>query len=247
MTIFDSSINSLWHLHDAFTVQQAAALIAGHEPGMVIYGEDKLPFWFENRSGLTDACEINDVVTAFAALVNAIKQGTLKAKIVRQVIDKGWSDNDFEDGVNFTLANDQHLRQVYVIKEPNWSESIIDREVLLAWLTKRGVRTGFFFPTVTTTTGPDYLNQDHPRFSPGLAASVKAWLAMEDENLLRGKNPKQAMISWMESRYKELGLSHERDTPKNGTVVGGMKTTVIENAATLANWSKGGPPNTPGN
>jgi hypothetical protein len=212
--------NIYWLLNDDLNIIEAALLVIGEDPSSLA------PY--------VEGTNAQNQPQGYVAARNGIAGGLRKGLIIGS-----WVHLDEFDWNGNVVGE--------IKGSMNFEKSRVDVDSLKLWLLNRGIADNFFFPAVALTTGPDYLNQDHPRFSPALAASVKAWLAMEDENLLRGKNPKQALQSWIESRYKELGLSHERDTPKNGTVVGGMKTTVIENAATLANWSKGGPPNTPGN
>lgn len=81
-----------------------------------------------------------------------------------------------------------------------------------------------------------YLDPEHPRYAPKLAAAIKVWEAMEDENLLKGKGTVAAMKSWLEPRYKELGLIHK----------GKINNTAIQEVAKVANWNEdGGAPSTP--
>jgi hypothetical protein len=69
-----------------------------------------------------------------------------------------------------------------------------------------------------------------------LAAAVKVWLAMKDDNLLKGKSPKAAMESWLENRYSELGLIYQDNINK----------TAIDECTKVANWNdKGGATKTP--
>ncbi|HAU4893602.1 TPA: hypothetical protein F3X99_10325 [Aeromonas hydrophila] len=84
----------------------------------------------------------------------------------------------------------------------------------------------------TNSSGLDYLDPSHPRYSQKLAASVLAWEAMEDESLLRGVPPKRAITKWLQDNHKAIGL----ELSKNG----------IDEAATVANWNTtGGAPATP--
>jgi hypothetical protein len=53
------------------------------------------------------------------------------------------------------------------------SVSRVDVESLRAWLGNRGFKSGFFFPAETNT--PNYLDSQHPRYAPKLAAAVRAW------------------------------------------------------------------------
>ncbi len=123
--------------------------------------------------------------------------------------------------------------------------SWLDVASLKEWMTKRGLRPLFFFPTATES--PDYLDPKHPRYSGRLAASIMAWLAMEDENLLTGKSAKDSMEKWIESRYKEFGLIHQKSNEKNGYKAGDMNKSAIADSAKVANWNEdGGAPKTPG-
>ena len=97
------------------------------------------------------------------------------------------------------------------------------------------------------TLAPDYLDPKNPRYAPKLAAAVRVWQAMEDENLRRGKNPFSGNRTYLESRYKEFGLFHEKDNLKNGTAAGDINKTAISEVAKVANWQPGGgAPKTPG-
>ena len=123
--------------------------------------------------------------------------------------------------------------------------STVDVDSLKIWLSSRGVSRGFFF-TGNASESPGYLSPEHKRYSPRLAAAVKAWLAMEDHNLYSGKSPKKAMEQWLESNYKALELVHKRDGLKHGYKAGDMNKSAISEAAKLANWEdEGGTPKTP--
>lgn len=109
----------------------------------------------------------------------------------------------------------------------------IEIESLRVWLKTRGVRGGFFFPEKTST--PDYLNPEHERYAPKLAAAVHAWLAVTDT---QGKSPKQALTKWLREHAVEFGLSNDEGNPNE---------TGIEEVAKVANWQpSGGAPRTPG-
>ena len=98
---------------------------------------------------------------------------------------------------------------------------------------------------------PDYLDPKNPRYAAKLEAAVKVWLAMEDENLRRGRTPAQAMIAWLESRYAQFGLIHKQSGKNsNGETtykIGERNDGAIKEVAKVANWeSDGGAPKTPG-
>ena len=87
--------------------------------------------------------------------------------------------------------------------------------------------------TATPTTTPGYLDPSHSRYSPKLAAAVRAWLAVEDE---KGKHPRQALEAWLTKNAAELRLTKDGKRNKQG----------IEECAKVANWKQtGGAPKTP--
>ena len=120
---------------------------------------------------------------------------------------------------------------------PNLSELIVAVADLKIWLLSIDYKPEFFFPNSTKSIEtPEYLNKNHPRYSPKLAATVNVWLAMEDEKLLKGKAIKAAITDWLESHYQELGLTYN----------GNINTKGIEDCTSVANWNyKGGATATP--
>ena len=118
---------------------------------------------------------------------------------------------------------------------PDWSLSAVARDDLVSWLRSRGVHDGFFFPTETNS--PGYLNPKHPRYAPKLAATVNAWLALDDDLAIQGKSPKQALSKWLREHAADFRLSDDDGKPNE---------TGIEECAKVANWQdKGGAPKTP--
>ena len=250
-------ISPLWKLADPLTVEQAAALIAGFDPNLIRYNAYG-GVYFESETGSTDSNGSHGVQTAYSALKNAINGGKLKAKIVhdsRPVTD-GDSQALFDmmecgefpsnPGYENLAGDEEHFSDGYFVKNnPSWDKTLIEVDDLRTWLSNKGYRTGFFFPD--STDAPDYLDPKNPRYAPKLAAAVRVWQAMEDENLRRGKNPFSAMEQYLESRYKEFGLFHEKDNLKNGTAAGDINKTAISEVAKVANWQPGGgAPKTPG-
>jgi len=71
--------------------------------------------------------------------------------------------------------------------------SRVEVESLKDWLIARDHHRGFFFKVQTNKT-PDYLNPEHPRYAPKLAAAVRAWLAVSESP---GKTPKQVLKKWL--------------------------------------------------
>lgn len=199
----------VWRWCDELTVMQAALLANGLDPGVeycYVEGWD-----IDKRPG------------GYEAAKHAITRALLCKKIVGEVFPK--TRQEFNGG-EYPLEGTVDV-----------TSSIVDVESLKTWLeVERGVRPAFFFPAVESKTIPDYMNLKHPRYSAKLAASVKVWQAMEDENLLRAKPIIEAMEDWLETRYQELGLVWKEKINK----------TAIEECAKIANWkTEGGATKTP--
>jgi len=196
-----------WRLCDELTVIQAALLTVGTDPSSdQVYVETWEP---EKRPIGYEAAK--------AAITNALRGNAIKGKLIpRYEYDiNGNSIGTIEDSINLM-------------------ESRVDVESLRAWLASRGIRSGFFFPNATDT--PDYLDSNHPRYAPKLAAAVRAWLATSEVNALKGKSAKQALLKWLREHAAEYKLSNDEGTPNEQG---------IEECAKVANWQdKGGAPKT---
>ena len=124
-------------------------------------------------------------------------------------------------------------RGVIYRAEPDWQLTTVRVDALRQWLAGRGIKTGFFFPT--DVESPDYLNPQHPRYAPKLAAAVRAWLAVDDP---KGKHPKTALVKWLREHGADYALSDDEGKPNE---------LGIEECAKVANWQPGGgAPKTPG-
>jgi hypothetical protein len=213
-------INPLWHLHEELTIDQAASLVAGYDPELLDVCKNDTSF--------------HGTFKGFMAARTAIANAFRLKKITGTVIPV------YECDINGNIYGE-------VSDSIDPSESRVDVDSLKSWLIGRGFRTGFFFPKNEDTAIPGYLNPDHPRFAPKLAAAVHAWEAMEDENLLQGKSVKRAIEDWLTSRYKEFLLYHATKNETNGTNPGDINNSAISQAALVANWNPdGGAPKTPG-
>lgn len=239
-------IDSLWALVDPLTMEQAAALIAGVDPNIVVFSNEVAQYFCDKETGHTKSTDISRVNTAFSALRNAILAKKLKAKIMhdsrpfdesaqRDLIDLIESREYFNLGPEHVAEEDEKFHSGYFIKEkPNWSATMIDLDELKKWLISMNMKTGFFFEKKEKAS--HYLNQDHPRYSAKLAAAIKVWEIMEDENLLAGKSAKSAMTNWLQANYKELELVYN----------GKISNNAIEQVVSVVNWqTSGGAPKTP--
>lgn len=241
-----SNINHLWRLVDPIGVQDAAALIAGFEPKLVRFN-GRQGAWFEDESSSTSNENIRWVETALTALINAIMGGKLKAKVVHDsrpvtngdhmaVVDLmevtgGYAslDSIANEGESLSECGEYFIRD-----EINWEKSIISVGDIKAWLKNNGVTDGFFFPSSNQSTGPNYLDKEHPRYAPKLAAAVLAW---ESYSEIPGKTPKQVLSRWLNENASRFGLTDEEGKPRDNT---------IGDVATISNWqTTGGAPKTP--
>lgn len=123
----------------------------------------------------------------------------------------------------------------------NMRKISIDSNDLKSWLSSRKVTTEFFFDDNSQTIGiPDFLNKNHPCYTPKLAAAVLAWqeVTSNDEYKNNGKSPKNNLINYLSENAKELGL-----LMTNGEI---NNTAIEEQIAMVANWNvKGGASTTP--
>lgn len=204
-------IDSIWHLTEAVSLKQAAALIAGFDPAEIVsITEDddiyqKFPKYYP----------------AITALIHAVKSKSLAAEIE-------WIQEYDEE--------DYHPSAMMVnTDELNLENTIVEVDDLKQWLSDRGFRTGFFFPS----SMPDYLDPANDHYSPKLAASISVWEAVtSDTALIRGTSAKQAMMKWLRRNADKYGLTKDDGNPNEQG---------IEEIAKIANWdAKGGAPKTPG-
>lgn len=197
-----------WRLNDDLSIVEAALLAIGYDPG--------------GLAQYVEQTESQNQPTGYAAARNGIAGGLRKGLIEGshvQIVDLDWNGNPCGDIPN---SVDPQLSRV-------------DVESLKAWLGKRGVQSGFFFPPLATNTGPEYLDPKHPRYAPKLAAAVSAWLAVTEP---KGKTPKQALDKWLREHAAEFGMVNDEGNPVEAAVTDCSK---------LANWEPGGgAPKTPG-
>jgi hypothetical protein len=231
-------IDLLWHIIEDLSVHDAVALVAGYNPTVVKRCESDTYF---DR-------EFSKYPIVLKALTNAITNGKLKAALRYSAREYGYADAmaDFEyrdayhyEGITpekewgFTAEEGEIVEHDCFYKPfPDWSLSTVARDDLVAWLSSRGIRDGFFFSNASNE--PEYLNPNCPRYAPKLAAAVSAWQAV---NVTSGKSPKQALEKWLRENAAKFGLTDENGNPVN---------QAIEDSSKVANWQLGGgAPKTP--
>tara|TARA_Y100001934_G_scaffold95691_1_gene118152 strand:+ start:1928 stop:2644 length:717 start_codon:yes stop_codon:yes gene_type:complete len=210
----------LLRLSEHMTIPTAAACIVGIKPSYTTadYCSLEVSKAVDSRPCITP---INAALGAcYESLRTAIILKTLSAQI---------------EMTPFDYDTAELCPEACTPQEIDWLSTYITRQGLITWLDARGLRAKFFF--AKNDDNASYLDPEHPRFSPKLAASVKAWLAFEDSELYQGKGVTDALREWLEVHYKKLGLTHQNKKSQNA----------IEQVVSVTNWNlKGGSPKTPG-
>ncbi|MBF0283961.1 MAG: hypothetical protein HQL51_05830 [Magnetococcales bacterium] len=222
-----------WRLCDVLPVEQAALLYAGIEPARNDLRDNNFSDPQFNPSYPT-------YMAGRTLIINAVLSGILPATIRYGVLTPdGWADESemYNPDSSVILKDDRNIK-VIVSREPDWMKTTIQVDDLKKWLGGKGVTSGFFFPNVTTDA-PDYLNSDHPNYSPKLAAAVAAWKAVTNNPALaKGTSVKQGLVKWLRMNAASFDLAKDGGNPNEQG---------IDEIAKIANWdTKGGAPKTPG-
>lgn len=205
-------ISNYWQLCDELSVKNAALLVVGVDPA----SED---------GSLCEARKVDERPEGYEAAKHAIGNALRKGLIEGCHFEVSGEEYEFD-----LLANGGRWPQ----HPTDMDRSVVERDSLVHWLKSRGVDSGFFFPRVRRSIGPEYLDKSHPRYSPKLAAAVTAWTSFSD---VAGRTPKQIMTAWLKAHSGEYGLCDGEGDPI---------TQAIEEIAKVANWLPGGgAPKTP--
>lgn len=198
-----------WRLCDELTIYQAALLIAGVDPAT-----------YEHVEKLVAPDRPKGFDAAKHAITNAVRREDIESEVI------ALTDYDSFGQPNGIIPGSV---------DP--AVSRVNVEALRAWLRRRGLKSGFFFPE--GSDAPDYLDKSHPRYAPKLAAAVQAWQATGSDAAVSGRSPKKALEKWLREHAAELGMSDED---------GKFNELGIEEVAKVANWQPGGgAPKTPNN
>lgn len=247
-------ISPLWKLHDHLTVNQAAALLAGFDPGEADfsqrdYHEIDIDESYKRMYMLVSA--------ALSSLTNAILNRSLKATFryeaqlytIAEHIEGDhidlwkWSHKDWTE--KSVIVKDEMGGAMNVRNLPCWELSTIARDDLIDWLKNRGLQECYFYsesknPNPQIPYEPRYLDPNDSRYPFKLAAAVRAWEAMDDNKLIAGRGVVTALTKWLTANAQQLGLLHEKDV-SNRYTKGSLNNTAIDEIAKVANWSGGGP------
>ncbi len=254
-------VSNAWDLSERLSVTNAAMLAAGLDPGRVEAARpESLHTGVFRRRGIEDGPmehhQSSIFVAMFSAIRNAILDEKLRADITRLArhasyiwqFDEHVSEAPFygEDPISYTLllrtggltlktnAVDDtwgSLQTIFMIKEPDWSQTMVAVQDLKAWMDNQNIRPRFFFREAKIE---EFANENHPRYSAKLAAVVSAWEAVEEAD--PGRTVKQTLEKWLNTNASKFGLidDHGRPLP-----------SVITALAEVANWdTRGGAPKT---
>jgi hypothetical protein len=201
-------------LANALSIVNAACCIVNIAPSLASYANGVTDFSLNTGdSGTDERLPLGQVKLAVSAMCSAITTGKLKPAHVERPDVEGAREAFF-----------------------NIWETLIEVDELKRWLISRNCKPPFFFGADASNT-PNYLESKNPNFSPEIAAAIKAWEAIQDSELRKGKTVKAAATDWLETNYRELGLIHK----------GKRSGSAIERIATIVNWeTSGGAPKTPG-
>ena len=121
--------------------------------------------------------------------------------------------------------------EAYLCNHSSW----VEVESLKKWLLEKGFSQHFFF--FPEGVESEFLDINHPRYAPKLAAAVLAWRALDTPESLKAKSPKQALRRWLNLNAAQFDLCDSEGKPTE---------SAIEEIAKVANWlTKGGAPSTP--
>ena len=134
----------------------------------------------------------------------------------------------FSNSINVQNVSARSLegQVVYIIKEPDWTETTVAVDGVKDWYAKRGVFPPFFFPM---GNAEGFRDSGNPRYSAKLAAAIGAWEAVMKPN--KNKSPKQSLAEWIVSNGVQFGLGNDE---------GVVSPTVAEEIARVTNWQTSG-------
>ncbi len=235
-----------WRLCEEFSIDQAALLIVGQDPGHY-EGADQ---WDSNNwprgyvaartaicGGLKNYIRYQNKLAEFESQSANMREDHLHAPDMVALNDDHLTDL-YNRSIQGTLVQqmdeDMNGNPIGLIEgSVDLTLSIVNADSLKQWLRLKGFTTGFFFPEPVATM--DFLDPLNPRYAPKLAASVCAWQSVTNAGK---QSPKQALDKWLREHASEFNLTNEEGKPVD---------QAIGECSKVANWNaKGGATKTPG-
>ncbi|MDQ1848545.1 hypothetical protein Q9299_09630 [Gemmobacter fulvus] len=236
----------LWLLAPELSVEDAAILIAGGDPGAVDY-EYQGPYDQGPAQTVKRTKGHPGFTPVFASLRAAVRRGELKARVSYPArhSDQFSGHSPFAE---FHLVTRADLERVFgmqdrdfpcrgerfeIQKEPDWAETTVEVSDLREWLKSRGFTRGFFFRQ--TDFEPDaFMDPTHDHFAPELALAVAAWRALASEQKFP-RGVKAGIEAWIDANPDAWRGDDD------------LKGAAKDRVVTLANWRKiGGAPTSGG-
>jgi hypothetical protein len=229
-------ISYYWRLKEKFSLSEAIMLIIEHNPFDVKKMHDyntlrkkyeaEMETAEDSRKGSLSAPSIPDYDAdpsvwkeKYQVLIKILVDDVLSERLKTV-------DNNIEE--KYIVENSRLCPVVTV----DTGMTTVSAEDLKEWLRCKGIHSNFFFGDVEKDTTTAYLNPEHEHYAPKLAAAVNAWLAVtENQELLRNRNPKQAIDKWLRKNADRFGLTKDDGSPNE---------LGIKEVSKVANWKLSG-------
>lgn len=130
------------------------------------------------------------------------------------------------DSIHSISSRSAEDRKLYILKEPDWTNTSVEVDELKRWYLYKGVTPGFFFPS---GVAEGFRDKTHKRYSAKLATAVEAWEAVDRP--AKNKSVKASLIDWVMGNGVRFGLGNDEGT---------VSPTAAEEVAKIANWQTGG-------
>lgn len=192
---WQTNISPSWRLCDVLNVEQAAALIAGFDPGVTYFNNHHV--YFENQDGITDNTGAGDVKASFEALKGAISAGVLEAEIINR-----------EPSFSYFETNTAPVSAI-----PDWEKTTIRVERLKNWLKNKNIYPSFFYPERTTENlnFPSSGNTHLQATMPSDVASLAQQFVAAEQEVARLQQELDIALSEISELRSLLGLDGESD------------------------------------
>ena len=256
MTSFDE-INPAWKNHEAYSVENAVALMAGVDPNSVVFDPDAVRF-HGSESVVIGADAINKVYGYFKMLKSAIEDGKLKAHIIHSArLGKNDNDNPGKDeGVIYKYEwfdrdkDDIGRHDIIYSTTPDWSKTTIRRDHLITWLRDMKHNDICFNPDSGKPEDKywDMLDSSGECFSVELQAQIRAWREVtnpQSKHYYKKHETltiKQVFVACLRENAESWFLIEKDErTPEqinSGVKLQDSDEKKLENIAAVANWSK---------
>ena len=241
-------IDPAWKNHETYSVDNIASLMAGIDPNNVVFDPQTERFRYA-ESVTANTNDINRVSAYFKKLKSAIEDKKLEASIIHsaRLCEKDGDKPSKDEGIIFKYEwfdndnNDIGRQDIIYSALPDWSKTKVRRDHLITWLKDIEYNDMFFNPKSDISADTyKFMNPDHRRYNPLLAAAVTVWEAFEAEdvrNEYRNKNSRISIETWLADNagkipelFRKLGVASK------------ISKNAAEKISEITNWNKPGTP-----